>query len=807
MAKFAQLFRNDHAAKPAPETASADLDQESLREAHFTLLFVDDEPSVLKALQRIFIDENYRILTTDNPEQALAILAQDKIHLIISDHRMPGMTGAELLKQIKEKYPEVIRIMLTGFADIQSVMGAVNEGAVYKFITKPWNDEDLRLTVSLALQQYVLLQENKKLKQVTEKQQLKIRNYSSILGENHAFLGTILAKSKVLEPTDFQQAMQHRLPNEFIIQALARLGLTSESQVVKALQDQLHLEYLDLRELDLNPEIIRSLPRELCEKNCMIPIRLEGRSITLAMADPTDIYKIDNIARQTGLKVNTVIARCSEISQQLQQTYGVAEKTGEMGLEGIPDLDPMAEIDIIIEEDEEQCSVQELLGSSEIPPIIRIVNAIISEAIRYQASDIHIEPKTKYSVVRFRIDGMLFDKIRIPADLHLATVSRIKILSKLDIAERRRPQDGRITVKSGTRMVDLRVSTMPSINGEKIVMRVLDKSASVKPLVQLGFMENELARLNALIKKPQGIIISSGPTGSGKTTLLYSILAQMLERTKNFETIEDPVEYFLEEVNQVYIKEQDGLSFASVLRATLRQDPDVILVGEVRDLETADVAFKAALTGHMVLTSLHTNSSIASITRLIDLGIKPYLISSALEGIIAQRLVRTLCKHCRVKTEPDPELMKLLRVPDNLYSEGVWATKGCQRCNSSGYFGRTGVYELFVMNDEFRHLISESYRESQLMRMARAGGFKTLREDGLNKVAMGLTSLDELLRVLGPQIRHERTCASCQQEINAKYHYCPYCGDFKQNICINCQEPMENDWSVCTVCGTSRKRA
>ncbi len=470
----------------------------------------------------------------------------------------------------------------------------------------------------------------------------------------------------------------------------------------------------------------------------------------------------------------------------------------------IPDIEPLDEIDIVIEDDDSDCNVQELFSSSEVPPIIRIVNAIISEAIRYKASDIHVEPKTKYTVVRFRIDGMLTDKIRIPAELHPATISRLKILAKLDISERRLPQDGRITVKSGTRMVDLRVSTMPSINGEKVVMRILDKSASIQALEMLGFLDEDLEKINKLIKKPQGIIIATGPTGSGKTTALYSILNKMLSRARNFETIEDPVEYFMEEANQVFIKERTGLTFASVLRATMRQDPDVILVGEVRDLETADVAFKAALSGHMVLTTLHTNNSIASVTRLLDLGIKPYLISSALEGILSQRLVRTLCKHCRVLEAPHAEVVEMLRIPGESLPPEVWHARGCPRCNETGYLGRTGIYELFVMNDDFRQLISEGYQESKLFEMARLGGLQTLLEDGLEKVRRGITTLDELLRVVGPQIRHERVCENCHRNIDAKFLYCPFCGNFKHNVCTECKTILEEEWKLCPSCGAER---
>ncbi len=468
------------------------------------------------------------------------------------------------------------------------------------------------------------------------------------------------------------------------------------------------------------------------------------------------------------------------------------------------DLDPFDEIDIIISDEEPDVNIQELIGTSEVPPIIRIVNAIISEAIRYKASDIHIEPKTKYTIVRYRIDGMLHTKIRVPPELHLATVSRIKILAKMDIAERRKPQDGRITVKSGTRIVDIRVSTMPTINGEKAVMRILDKSAAIKRLDELGVLPDDLLKIYTILKKPQGIIISTGPTGSGKTTMLYSILNAMIESTKNFETIEDPVEYFLEGANQVFVLDKIGLSFASVLRSTLRQDPDVILVGEIRDHETADVAFKAALTGHMVFTTLHTNNAIASITRLIDMGVKPYLLASALEGILAQRLVRTVCKYCKTEKVPDKEFLQLLKVPENSLGNRVFYGRGCDRCNNTGYMGRTGVFEIFIMNDDFRHLISGNYKEGELLNMARTSGMRTLIEDGIEKVKTGVTTLEELIRVIGPQTRHERQCCNCERTIDAKFFFCPFCGSFKQDFCRQCMIPLEKDWSSCPVCGSSK---
>lgn len=801
MAKYADLFLT----QDETDINSQDNQSPVTKDAQdsFRLLFVDDEPSVLKALRRIFLDEDYEIFTAGSANEALGLLEKTPVHLIISDHRMPGMTGAVFLKEVKKRWPETIRVMLTGHADVNSIMGAVNDGAVYKFITKPWNDEDLRLTVSLALQQYALIQENKKLKELTKKQQGRIKSYADRLNENKGFLGKILIKSGLVSEEDLAVLRKQREGEETLIETMTRLGICAEKKIIEAIQDYLHIEYVDLKEVACSPEVLRFLPRDLCTRNRILPIHLDSRHLTLAMADPSDLSKCDNISLMTGLKVNTVIARSEDILEKLNSVYDNSGKFGP-GISALDELDPIDEIDIVIEE-EKSINVQELLSSSEVPPIIRIVNAILSEAIRYRASDIHVEPKTKYTVVRMRIDGMLYDKIHIPAEIHAATVSRIKILAKLDISERRHPQDGRITVKSGTRMVDLRVSTMPSINGEKVVMRILDKSASVKSLEDLGLLENDLRQMRNLIRKPQGIFICTGPTGSGKTTMLYSILGEMIDSTRNFETIEDPVEYFVEEANQIYVRDKVGLSFASVLRATLRQDPDVILVGEVRDYDTADVAFKAALTGHMVLTSLHTNNTIASVTRLIDLGVQPFLIASALEGIIAQRLVRKICSHCREEYIPDEAILDLLKIQIEDINGKSYRGAGCMHCNKTGYQGRLGLYELFVMNDDYRHLIAHNYKESELSKMVRAANCKTLLEDGLEKVKMGETTLEELLRVIGPQIRHERNCDNCHKVVDAKYLYCPYCGIFKQDICTHCQIQLDKDWLVCANCGEPRE--
>lgn len=802
MSKYAGLFKRPEGNESSVTLCDSGCEEQPKRKGPFTLLLVDDEDGIRKAISRVFMEENYEILTAVSADEALDIFDKTKVHLIISDHRMPGMTGAQLLKEIKQRWPETIRIMLTGNADIQSIMGAVNEGAVYKFITKPWNDEDLRLTVSLAFQQYALIQENKKLKEITKKQELKIKNYSTLVNEDRGAMGSILAKSGVINKEDLGRALKEKIKDEFISETLVRLGITTESKIIKEMQGHLNIEYVDLEEITLNPGVVKFLPRDYCERNRLIPLMLDGRQIRIAMADPSDIFKCDNITFMTGLKVVPVIASSSRIIHHLQKIYGDRNADLADHIDEISEIEPLDEIDIIISEDEPDINIQELIGTSEVPPIIRIVNAIISEAIRYKASDIHIEPKSKYTIVRYRIDGMLHTKIKIPSDFHLAAISRMKILAKMDISERRKPQDGRITVKSGTRLVDIRVSTMPTINGEKVVMRILDKSAAIKQIDELGVLPDDLHKLHTILKKPQGMIISTGPTGSGKTTMLYSILNTMINSTKNFETIEDPVEYFLEGANQVFVLDKIGLSFASVLRSTLRQDPDVILVGEIRDYETADVAFKAALTGHMVLSTLHTNNSVASITRMIDMGVKPYLIASALEGILAQRLARRVCKYCKVEAPPDKELMQLLKIPEDSIGEKIFSGRGCHKCNNTGYLGRMGIFEIFIMNDDFRHLISSNYKEAELINMARTSGMRTLIEDGIEKVRHGETTLEELIRVIGPQTKHERQCNSCNRTIDAKFVFCPYCGTFKQNFCRQCMVPLDEDWNICPQCGS-----
>jgi type II secretory ATPase GspE/PulE/Tfp pilus assembly ATPase PilB-like protein/DNA-binding NarL/FixJ family response regulator len=718
----------------------------------YRLLIVDDEPGVLAALRRTFRQEAFEVGTAANADEALKALADGTFQVVISDYLMPGMNGADFLKQVKSLYPETIRIMLTGHADTGAVMGAINEGAVYKFILKPWNDDDLRITVGLALEQFDLKRKNLALAAENDKKAKEIRALARVSVTNRSHLGIMLHKKNLLSSAQLQEL--HRLQGlqkEPFIKLLLERGWVPEKALRKILREDLLVEEVALAEFQVDRAIAELLPRSLCERQLVVPLKLDGRRLMIAVADPMDSGLIDDLRFTAGLDLKVVMADHADILDKIREIYGDGEAADIHELETmVQSADPYEGIEIVIDDDEVE-PLDELLRSTEEPPAIRLANAIILEAMRLGASDIHIQPRTKHVVVRLRIDGVLQDKIHIPNALHGPLVSRLKIMAELDIAERRRPQDGRITVKSPQRIVDLRISTLPTINGEKVVMRILDRNSAVLSLAGLGFGVPALAAVKAMVDRPQGLILATGPTGSGKTTTLYSLLQANATPARNYVTIEDPVEYYLDHAGQVLIREKIGLSFPLVLRSILRQDPDVILVGEIRDVETAEVAFHAALTGHQVLSTLHTNSAIATIARLFDLGLKPYLVASALEGVIAQRLLRRVCPQCRRPAPPDGELATRLGGRFLAPTLEEFSGAGCPACNGSGYRGRVGVYEIFLPDNDLRELITRGASPRELLLASRDKGMASLWDDACDKVMAGETTLAEVLRVLGPQ--------------------------------------------------------
>ena len=796
MARFASLFLNDDTEGENPAAAPTD----PTDSGKYRILFVDDEANVLKSMRRIFRHENYELLTAASAAEALTLLERHQpVHVIVSDHRMPAMTGTELLKQVKATYPKTIRIMLTGYADTDAVMGAVNEGAVYKFITKPWNDDDLRLTVSLALEQYDLMRENASLKHQAEKQKKEINRLSRFAGTHRSQLGNILVKAGMIDAETLERALSIQAKTNTIMpKILVNLGAATEKVIIAAIEKNTAINRVSPAEFGVPEALAALVPHEICEQNLLIPLKRSGQKLIVAMADPTDLNKIDDLTFITGMSVQPVVASSREISDKIKEVYGESDSFVE-ALSEIDLSDPTEQIEIILEETDEGTDVEELLRAKDRPPAIRIVNAIISDALRHGASDVHIEAKTKYIMVRYRIDDLLVDKLHIPLNMHLAIVSRIKVMSDLDIAERRRPQDGRITVKSSTRMVDMRISTLPTINGEKVVLRILDKNAASKEIEELGFAGKDLAAVSHFIERPQGIILATGPTGSGKTTTLYGLLRRGARITKNFTTIEDPVEYCMNMAEQVNVRDKIGLSFSTVLRAILRQDPNVIMLGEIRDRETAEVAFHAALTGHLVLSTLHTNSSIAAITRLRDIGLAPYVISDALTGVIAQRLVRCICPHCRTPDHPDAATLRSLNITADDFT--AWRGAGCDHCNGTGYRGRIGVYEIFQADHEIKRMIHQDASEGELLHAARLTGMTTLLDDAVGKVSEGVTTCEEVLRVFGPQNTTQITCPYCSGLMEQRYNFCPYCGRELIRRCRQCSQLLAQDWHHCPKCG------
>lgn len=716
----------------------------------YQILLVDDEPNVLNALKRVFRQENYTIHTANNGEEALKILSEEKCQLMISDFKMPVMNGGELMRRAKAEHPEMIRILLTGHADADAVMTAIKEGAVYKFILKPWNDDDLRVTVGLGLEQYDLIQRNLELTKQNADKAKEISSLSKLAVTNRSQLAIILHKRNMLNDKQVQEIYKIQQSKKTpTIKILLERGWVEEKEIRKLLKQELMIDEVSLAEFQIDRAVSALVPRSFCERQLVIPLKQESRRLMMAMADPMDMGLIDDLRFTIGLEIQAVMANAQDITDKITEIYGENIDFDELETL-VSSTDPIDGIEIVIEDDDD-LSMEELLRSTDEPPAIRLVNVIVLEAIRLGASDIHIHPKTKSVVVRYRIDGILSDKIQIPHNLHMSLISRIKVMSELDITERRKPQDGRITVKTPMRIIDLRISTLPTINGEKVVMRILDRNATVHNIDQLGLGEVELKKLSNVIKKPQGIILATGPTGSGKTTTLYSMLQHDASPEKNYVTIEDPVEYYLDMAGQVMVKEKYGMDFPTVLRAILRQDPDVILLGEIRDLETAEVTFHAALTGHLVYSTLHTNSAVATIARLLDLGVKPYIVASALEAVVAQRLVRKICDDCREPVEVDAEILHSLGPAFETADLKTFHGMGCRKCSHSGFLGRLAIHEVLVLDDHLRDLISSEASTVELSKAA-AKTMNSLVDDAARKVDMGLITVDEVLRVLGPQV-------------------------------------------------------
>jgi type IV pilus assembly protein PilB len=504
--------------------------------------------------------------------------------------------------------------------------------------------------------------------------------------------------------------------------------------MVKAMAEYMGLEFVNLGDSMIDPAAMALIPESMARRYAVLPMGFEGEDLVLAMADPANVLVIDDVRAITGRRVLVRVATKSDILEGLRQ-HGRRD-------ESVVDLADFVQEEATVED------LSAVEASVEEAPIVKLVSTLITRAVNERASDIHVEPGERDLRVRYRIDGVLHEIMATPRSVSAAVVSRLKIMADLDIAERRVPQDGRISLRISDRPIDLRVATLPSIYGEKVVIRILDKEDSVLDLVDLGFLSHSLEPFQASYKKPHGLILVTGPTGSGKTTTLYAALSVLNNPEKNIITVEDPVEYRLPGITQVQVNRKAGLVFATALKSILRSDPDIMLIGEIRDGETAKIAVEAALTGHLVLSTLHTNDAASSIGRLIDMGVEPFLVSSALDAVLAQRLARKLCERCRAPQQISKDLAKELGIDSNLSKASLFTPTGCKMCSGTGYSGRLAIIEVMTVSEEIQRMAVERRASDEIRAVAVEQGMVTLRSDGMEKVKLGLTSLEEVLRVV-----------------------------------------------------------
>jgi type IV pilus assembly protein PilB len=563
-------------------------------------------------------------------------------------------------------------------------------------------------------------------------------------------LGELLLREKVISPIQLRQAQQRsKREGSRLGYELTRLGYVEEGELTSFLSRHYGVPSVKLSDISIPENIIELIPREVCERHQCLPVNRSGATLVIAMADPSNIYAIDDLKFMTGYNIEVVVASESSIENAITSYYGVQGGIDYDYDEILGDLD-IDDVDFV-EGDDGAVDVNDLANASEDAPVIRLVNLILVDAIKRGASDIHVEPYEKDFRVRFRVDGVLEEVMRPPIKLKNAIISRLKIMANLDIAERRLPQDGRIKLRMGrNREMDFRVSVLPTLFGEKTVLRLLDQSNLQLDMTKLGFEPEPLKWFLDAIHQPYGMCLVTGPTGSGKTTTLYSALSDLNKSSENISTAEDPVEFNLQGINQCQMQESIGLNFAAALRSFLRQDPDIVMVGEIRDFETAEISIKAALTGHMVLSTLHTNDAPSTINRLLNMGIEPFLVTSAINIIVAQRLARRICPDCKEVHEYPRQTLIDMQVPEEWLDRPLYQGRGCQTCGDSGYKGRVALYEILRCNDELKEYILQGYSTAELKAEAVRMGMDTLRMAGLKKMYEGVTTPEEVVRNTAP---------------------------------------------------------
>ncbi|HEV2889496.1 MAG TPA: ATPase, T2SS/T4P/T4SS family [Frankiaceae bacterium] len=611
-------------------------------------------------------------------------------------------------------------------------------------------------------------------------------------------LGEVLVASGVITEAELngllaEQASQPRELRKRLGAMVVEKGMAAERDIATALAAVMGLEMVDVARLGVAPAAARLIPRAVAERYAVLGVAYAEGRLTLAMADPTDVVALDDVRLYTKARtIVTVVATEGAIREHLARAWSLEEDASDVAG--------------MFEALEEQAPEEDDDNDAESTPTVKLVNVILSDAVHARASDIHLQPELDGLRVRYRVDGLLRDVMTVPRSAVASVTSRVKIMSGLDIAERRRPQDGRTRLSVDGDQIDARISTLPSMHGEKVVIRLLARGEGVLPLSRVGFSERQMdAILDALVA-PQGLVLITGPTGSGKTSTLYSAMTQMRTPDRNIVTLEDPVEVQLRGITQVQTNERAGLTFAAGLRSVLRQDPDVILVGEIRDSETAELALRASLTGHVVFSTLHTNDASAAVTRLVDMGIEPFLIASSLTLVVAQRLVRVPCSHCASPYTPSPRTLQLLGLTESdLAGATVVRGRGCEQCGQTGYLGRTAIFEVLPVDQSLRAVLTSRPTENAIREAARAAGVASLRGDGVARALRGETTLEEVLRVT--QVDHSATgnhCPTCDRSLEEDMAFCPWCAaSVGRHACAGCSRRLDAEWRVCPWCRTA----
>lgn len=621
-------------------------------------------------------------------------------------------------------------------------------------------------------------------------------------------LGDVLIETGHLSPNHLRLALdEQKKIKKRIGEVLIELQMISESQMAQSLAAQLGLRYAEPSSTSIDPALLLLIPESLAKRHLAVPLDVQNKKLTVAMSDPLNYESINDLRFHSGMAITPVIATRRGILEAIEKNYRLdssvekiveasAKEFNSPSIQIVPQLDEATLL---------QSETRSLEEKSRLAPVIQLANLILSKAIKLRASDIHIEPDQKEFRVRYRIDGLLKEDMRLPKGFHMPLVSRIKILAKLNIAERRLPQDGAVRVMAENHEIDLRVSTLPTHHGEKIVLRILDQSKMLIQLDQIGLPEKELDIVRQMTKKKKGILLVTGPTGSGKTTTLYAMINELRSEASNLTTVEDPVEYTIEGINQIQINPEIGLTFANCLRSILRQDPNVILVGEIRDLETAEIAFRAAMTGHLVLSTVHTNDAVSTITRLVDIGIPRYLVSSALIGVIAQRLVRKLCLKCRAETKERSASEKSEGSARRMNASiAPFEERGCSHCQYTGFIGRVGIFEILNLSAKLRERISTGATDEEIKSTAIAHGMTPMEEDGQRKIRQGVTTMEEVMRAVEIEEGFRSVCPECSRSLHLDFLICPHCGCTSPYVCSACGKLLHPEWSACPYCRNPR---